>query len=117
MLRAKLLQLFGIDPRSLAVLRIGLGLLLLVDGVGRFSEIDAMYADSGLMSIADAREVPNAQGCWSLHRLHGSAEYQGFLIVVAGLAAVAFTLGWQTWWANLICWALLSSIHVRCPLT
>lgn len=117
MLRAKLNELFGIDPRSLAVLRVGLALMLLADTYVRFTEIDAMYADAGLMSIESSKETLSGTWTWSLNYLNGSHEFQGLLLGLAALSATVLLFGWNTWWAALISWVLLSSVHVRTPLT
>lgn len=117
MLRAKLNELFGIDPRSLAALRVGLALMLLADAYVRFSELDAMYADTGLLSIEGSQKILRESWCWSLNYLNGSPEFQGALLAVAAVAATALLVGWQTWWATLVCWVLLASVHVRMPLT
>lgn len=116
MVRAKLNELFGIDPRSLAALRIGLALMLLADTGIRLTEVDAMYADSGLMSIAASREWMGSPWYWSLNYWNGSREYQVLLLVVAIPSAVALLVGWRTWWATLVSWVLLSSVHLRAPL-
>src|SRR5688572_3232827 len=99
MVRAKISELFGIDPRSLAVLRMGLGTLMLVDTAVRWFDIDSMYAGDALMSIESSRRVFRLPTVWywSLHNLSGAPEYQAALLLLAAAAGVALVVGWRTW--------------------
>ncbi|HEX5271397.1 MAG TPA: HTTM domain-containing protein [Gemmataceae bacterium] len=111
-LRGKFAEWFGLDLRSLAVFRIGLGLLLLADLVGRAGDLGAHYTDEGVLprsAITTPRYV-------SLHMLDGSADFQGALFVLAGLCAVALLVGWWTRTATAASWFLLMSLHARNPM-
>ena len=61
-------QLFGIDLRSLAVLRIGLALLVLTDLFDRLPDLEAHYTDQGVLPRFG---LPT--GLFGLHSLSGSA--------------------------------------------
>jgi hypothetical protein len=111
-LRGKLAELFGLDLRSLAVFRIGLGLLLLADLVGRAADLDAHYTDEGVLP----RSAITAPRYVSLHMLGGSADFQGALFLLAGLFALALLLGWRTRLATAGSWFLLMSLHARNPM-
>ena len=59
---AKLQQLFGIDLRTLALLRVGLGVAVLADVVIRSFDLVALYTDQGvlpreLLRAAEGRAV------------------------------------------------------------
>jgi hypothetical protein len=110
--RGKLAELFGLDLRSLAVFRIGLGVLLLADLVGRAADLGAHYTDEGVLprsAIAAPRYV-------SLHLLGGSADFEGALFLLAGLCALALLVGWWTRLATAASWFLLMSLHARNPM-
>jgi hypothetical protein len=111
--RAKVRELFAIDLRSLALFRIGLGLLLLVDLAGRSTDLTAHYTDAGVLPRA---AMPEMHFWSSLHLLNGSAWFQALLFLAAGFFAVLLLLGYRTGLATFCSWALLGSLHVRNPL-
>src|SRR5688572_7361877 len=89
-------RLFGIDPRALATFRIAIATILLVDLVVRASDLRAMYADDGVLSIAATQAYQSPAVHWSLHFLNGSVEYQAALMVVAALLAGLLLAGYWT---------------------
>lgn len=107
--------LVGIDPRSLAVFRVALALVLLVDLVIRAQNLDAFYTDSGVFTCADARHAAVGTAVWSLHWWCGAAWYQALLFGLAGLAALALLVGYHARLAAFVSWALLVSLHGRNP--
>src|SRR4051794_27019522 len=82
---------FGLDLRSLALCRVGLGLTLLADLGGRWPDLVAHYTDDGVLprSITPVSAI-------SIHGLDGSAPYQGFLFMLAAAIAVALLVGYRT---------------------
>lgn len=106
---------FGLDLRSLAVMRIGLASVILVDLAIRASDFSAMYVDDGVASVEFVRGMLRIP-VWSLHLLHGSAGYQATLFAVAALLAVALLVGFQTRLATIGCWIMVASIQLRMPL-
>lgn len=109
--------LFGIDLRSLAAFRVGLGALLLSDWVYRGLDLGAHYTDAGVLPRSLYRELFSAaQGAWSLHLLGGSAAFQAGLFALAALAGSALLLGYRPRTAALLSWILLVSIQNRQPL-
>lgn len=102
---------FGCDLRSLAALRIALGLLLLAGLALRLPEFHAHYTDAGAWPIAAARQ--DAPRAWSLYFLHGSAMSAAILFAISALAAVALVAGWFTRTATIVSWVLLLSLQAR----
>lgn len=115
-MRHVLRQVFGIDERSLALLRIGLGLILLLDLGIRATSLTAHYTDRGVLPRAAYLELFADPWSWSLHLLSGTAFYQGALFVVAAAAAAALAAGYRTRLMTVISWVLLVSLHTRNPL-
>ncbi len=111
-LRGRLADWFGLDLRSLAVLRIGLGLLLLADLLGRAGDLNAHYTDEGVLP----RSAITSPRYLSLHMLDGGADFQGALFLLAGLFALALLVGWWTRTAAVGSWFLLMSLHARNPM-
>lgn len=115
-MRARLQQLFRIDLRSLATFRIALGVLLLVDLALRSRDLTAHYTDDGMMPRALLLErVPHAR--WlSVHFLDGSAAWESFLFLLAGLFACCLSAGYRTRLATVGCWLMTVSLQTRNPL-
>ena len=113
--RARLV--FGLDTRSLAVMRVGLGLLQIVDLGVRSTYLNAFYTDAGTMPLQSLWGDGFANKIYiSLHAASGSATWVGALFLLQGLAALAMILGWHTRLATVICWVLMVSLQVRNPL-
>ncbi len=108
-------RLFGVDTRSLALLRVGLASVLLAELVVRARHVSAFYTDQGIMPRAFLTE--NVQNPWSfsLHLASGSAFFQAFLFFCALLAATALLVGYKTRLAAFLSWLLLISLFVRNP--
>jgi hypothetical protein len=110
-MRAYLRRAFGCDLRSLATLRIALGLLLLADLAWRLPHFDAWFTEAGAFPIAVARaEKP---GIWSLYFLSGSNAWASTLLAISAAAAVALLIGWQTRVVTAVSWILISSLQAR----
>lgn len=117
-LRHKMIELWSIDTRSLALFRMALGTLLLVDLTGRLIDLQGLYGAGGVQPVDVVREFLQEQypGAWSLHLLSGATPYQACLLLGAAGLAIAFILGWRTRLVAVGCWVLLASLHVRSPL-
>lgn len=115
-LKTRFEDLFGIDVRSLRLLRISLGVLLIADLCMRARNLRAHYTDAGIFPRAAAIENFGGQpGRWSLHLLGGSVGFEAAMFVLAGLFALMLIAGYRTRLATLLSWALLVSLHMRMP--
>jgi hypothetical protein len=101
-------ELFGLDLRSLALFRVALASLLLVDLASRFRYLDVTATDRGVLPI---RLVEGA----SLHALSGAYAFEVALLLLAALFALALLVGVATRWAALGSWLLLLSLLYRNP--
>jgi hypothetical protein len=113
-------RLFGLDLRSLALFRVGVAAVLLVDLARRFDDLRAHYGDDGVLPIA-LLPRPGAGASdillpFSLHVLGGSPLYQAILFVVAAAAGIALLVGWRTRVATIVAWFLTTSLYARNPL-
>ncbi len=91
---------FRIDPRSLALFRILLGLILIADWFVRWRDIPAFYADTGIFPLTN--NLPRGGGEWHfciLDSVRSVPMMQGVFLL--GLAAYsAFLVGWKTRFAT-----------------
>ncbi|HAX85508.1 MAG TPA: hypothetical protein DCY91_04370 [Cyanobacteria bacterium UBA11370] len=109
-------ELFGLDLRSLAVFRIGLGLLLIIDLIDRSRDLNAHYTDFGILPRAPLIEKFLNPWFWSVHVFSGQALFQGILFVIAGLIALLLLIGYRTRLVTILSWALLISLQTRNPM-
>jgi len=110
-------RLFAIDPRSLALFRICIGLVLLGDLLTRGSDILLHYSDLGVLPREALWQLfLLSKWHWSLHALTGSVAGQTVLFVFAVACAVALILGYRTRLATVLSWLLLASLHARNPM-
>lgn len=114
--KKKLKELFGIDTRSLAIFRIGLSLVLLVDLFIRIQDLSVHYSDEGLLprSVLIQQFLDN----WhlSLHLINGSWQFQFALFILEILFAAMLLLGFQTRLSTILSWILIISLQTRNPL-
>ena len=75
-LKTKFEEMFGADLRSLAVLRIGTAILILVDLFQRSQDLVAHYTDFGVLPRAAAIDALYSRWMLSLHFVNGSWQFQ-----------------------------------------
>ncbi len=112
----KLSQLFGIDLRSLALFRIGTGILIIADLIDRSRDLSAHYTDFGLLPRHALLEKFANVWDWSLYNWSGTFQLEALLFVVAGLCAAALLVGYHTRLATWASWILLVSLQARNPM-
>src|ERR1700676_4296238 len=112
----KLRELAGIDIRSLALFRMGFGLLILGDVLVRLPDIRALYSDDGVLPRSAL--IAHALDTWniSLHLANGTWQFGLILFIIEGLFALALTFGYQTRLASVVSWFLCISLQSRNPI-
>lgn len=103
----------GLDVRSLAVFRIALGVVVLLDLADRAPDLVNFYTDRGCISRSTS--VKNAYHQWqlSLFLIGGNEVLAGFLFLTAAASAVCLVLGWHTRRALFATWVFVCSLHGR----
>ena len=114
-LRRYVAETFAIDLRTLALFRAGLGSVLMVTLLLRFSDLTAFYTDAGVMPRAWLLMTESPLR-WSVHFASGSALFQGAMLAAQALVAFCLLVGYHTRAATIISWFLLVSLHSRNPL-
>jgi hypothetical protein len=115
-LRRVLELLFALDTRSLALFRVGLGLLVVLDAAGRLPDLTALYSDAGAVPRALVGELRGDAIPLSLYLASGSALFAGGLLVVHAVAGACLLVGYRTRVATAVAWLLTLSIQHRNPL-
>ncbi|MGD1951793.1 MAG: DCC1-like thiol-disulfide oxidoreductase family protein [Leptolyngbyaceae cyanobacterium] len=106
---------YGLDLRSLALLRLGLALAILSDLWVRWGNLLSDYSDQGNVPRSLLRDLW-LPGYWSIHALSGSVWWQVGCFAIATLSALLLLIGYRTRWVIVISWVLLVSLHNRNPL-
>jgi hypothetical protein len=107
---------FGLSPAWLAVFRVAIASLLLIDLLGRARELVAHYTDAGVLPRAAVQAELLRPGEWSLHLLSGGPELAAGLFAVQIALAVALLLGLRPRLMAGLSFVLLGSLHVRNPM-
>ncbi len=105
-------QVFSLDMRSIALFRVLLGSLLLLDLALRSVHMKAFYTDDGVLPRKLYLELTN-RWYWSLHGASGELWWQILLFSVAALFAVALLVGYRTRLAAFASFVLLASLMNR----
>ena len=106
---------FVIDLRALAMMRVGVGLLLLADLWMRAPDVVAWLTDGGVLPRDLSMQFSNSYR-WSLYWLNGSELWATSLMAIAALFAVMLVLGLRTRIASVASFIMLVSLHNRNPL-
>ncbi len=104
---------FGADLRSLALMRMGYGLIILVDLAVRSTNLRAHYSDQGVLPLQLMYERSGHLEYWSFHGINGSVGFQALLFGIHALAALALLSGYRTRWATIACFLLAISLQSR----
>lgn len=116
-MRANLVEVFSIDLRSLALVRIAIAGIILQDLARRAFDIAVFYGKGGVLPPPYPEMFWNGEWAWSLHLIGGGPQ---FLIIalffVQALAALALFFGFHTRLAAVVTWVLLISLHNANPL-
>jgi hypothetical protein len=96
-MKRNLLRPFELDLRSLAVFRIGLGLVILYKAFFRMVHADMIFGVRGLYSLQIMSDFwGNIPHLPSIHLASDDVTFHFAVFAVEALTAIAFTLGWQT---------------------
>src|ERR1700739_749758 len=93
---ATLRSVFTLDLRALALMRKGIGMVLLLDLGIRFSDLKAHYSNEGLLPLDVLFRRSWDPWNISLHTISGLWQIQASLFAVAALFAVLLIIGYRT---------------------
>ncbi|MBI1373402.1 MAG: hypothetical protein GC159_11790 [Phycisphaera sp.] len=104
---------FGLDLRSLALMRMAIAGCVLVDLAIRAGNLTAHYTDDGVLPRSAATGEFATPWNWSLHLINGSWPFQAALFIVAALTAITMMVGYRTRVVTAVSWVLLVSLQNR----
>lgn len=106
----------SLDLRSLALLRVAYGVLLALDTLTRWTDLQAHYSDLGILTRSQLLELGWHRYWFSLHMAVGHVRWLHLLFALQLLCAVALLVGWRTRLVTFLSWLFLISIHARNPM-
>lgn len=106
---------FTVDTRALAVVRMALASLILLDLLHRAQYLELFYTDQGVYPLAAYEVTYTYYNGYSLHALSGDLWFQQLLFLAAGVIALVFLLGYKTRFVGALSFVLLFSLHARNP--
>src|SRR5215211_5294063 len=112
----KLVEVFGADLRSLALFRIVLALLVLIDLTNRVTDFYAHYTDAGILPRTVLLEEVLSRWAFSVNLMNGEPLFQAAVFAAAAAAALGMLVGYRTRLMIFIVWVLVLSIQLRNPL-
>jgi hypothetical protein len=104
---------FVLDLRALALLRMGTAAVVLLDLAIRSTDLEAHYANLGVLPLPALLAHAWTPYQFSLHAASGLWQVQAVLFAVAAALAGALLLGYHTRLATLASWVLLVSVQNR----
>jgi hypothetical protein len=105
--------LFTLDLRSLALARIMLGALIVVDALTRLRDVEIFYSDAGV-----SKHAPFLKTLWpsprpSLYALSGDVEFAAALLVLTAVFGALFAIGFRTRVVAVLTYVLVLSVQNR----
>lgn len=107
---------FVLDLRALALLRVAVAAVVLLDLGIRATDLEAHYSNMGVLPLSLLYERIWNPYLFSLHNSTGLWQVEAVLFLLAGAAAVALLLGYQTRLFTFISWVFLISVQNRNPM-
>jgi len=103
-------RIFSIDYRSLALFRIGLGLVMLYCAASFAAVADLFLVPGGALSAEGMRDFHEGSWGWSVNWLSDAAWFQSAILLLTAASAACLIVGWHTRIATIVGWVLITSI-------
>lgn len=104
---------YRLDKRALSLMRIAVALIIIIDLLIRFSDLEAHYTNNGLWPLNLIYNFGWNLGFWSLHALNGSVNYIIILFVLHFIFALFLLIGYKTRLFSVLVWLFTISLHNR----
>ena len=105
---------FTLDLRALALMRIGVGALIVMDLLLRSQSLMAFMSEKGIMSRELSMSIA-FDSRWSLYWINAEPIWAIFLMIVAAGFGIMLMFGMRTRLASIASFILLASLHNRNP--
>jgi hypothetical protein len=104
---------FALDLRSLSLMRIGIGLVLLVDLAIRSGDLSAHYTEQGILPVSLLFQYHWLPDYFSIYLIGNSPFLVSLLFIGNAGCLLALTLGYRTSLFSILSWVFLVSLQNR----
>jgi hypothetical protein len=101
------------DKRALALMRMCMAFVLMLDLGIRLTDLEAFYANSGVLPLSAMLEHASNPFYFSFHAISGLWQVQLFLFLLAFFFAMLLFIGYRTQLFTFLSWLMLLSLHNR----
>lgn len=109
------MRYLSFDLRALALLRMCIATVLIIDLSIRLTDLEAFYTNTGAVPLSMLFEHSWNRYAISFHTISGLWIVQLFLFLWAGVCAFLLLIGYRTRLFTFLSWLLLLSLHNRNP--
>jgi len=109
-------SVFTLDLRSLCYMRIAVALVLLMDLIIRFSDLEAHYTDQGVLPLEALFRFLWNPVYLSVYTMASSWAMQTMIFALNLVCILCLLAGYRTRLFTVLCWIFLLSLHNRNPL-
>lgn len=113
-IHAYIRQRYVLNTTALALMRIALSMVLLMDLYFRFTNRAAFYSAAGFWPAAFAK-IHAPLGSWSIYTLFPSDSFFVMGCAIHALALIALLLGWRTAYVTPLVWFMCYQLQQRNP--
>ncbi|GAB2966765.1 hypothetical protein GCM10027048_41690 [Hymenobacter coalescens] len=107
---------FVVDVRALALMRMAVAAVLLLDLAIRSTDLEAHYTNMGVLPLYVLFERAWNPYEFSVHTMSGLWAVQALLFLTAAAVALGLLVGWRTRLMTVLSWVLLVSVQNRNPM-
>ncbi|GAB3534609.1 HTTM domain-containing protein [Pontibacter brevis] len=112
-LQLYLRKVFTVDLRALAVMRVWLAGIILIDLAIRATDLEAHYSNMGVLPLHVLHQYQWLPYLFSFHAMSGLWQFQAVLFAIAAVFAFCMLIGYRTRLATVASWLLLISLQNR----
>jgi hypothetical protein len=112
-LYALMMKYLSFDLRALALMRICLAAVIIVDLSIRLSDLEAFYSDTGAVPLSMLFDHAWNKYYFSFHVISGLWQLQLVLFVFALFCALMLLIGYRTKLFTILSWLMMVSLHNR----
>ena len=101
------------DLRALALMRIGMAALIMLDLCTRLTDLEVFYSNTGVVPLHMLFENMWNKYFISVHTVSGAWQVQLIIFLFAFFCAMMLFIGYRTKLFTFLCWFMMLSLHNR----
>ena len=112
---ARFKKSYTLDVRAISLMRIGIGIILLLDLFIRSLSIKAFFTNEGVLPLDTLKQYNWSPVYFSFHAMSGELWWQIMLFIINAICVILLIVGFRTRVFTFICWVFLTSLQNRNP--